>query len=144
MRLMPSSKVASFQDRAERLRRGRAAAPVLREICPSATRLELRLEFLCEERSGHADQVFVMYPSARAFFGFPCPYGDCDGIYDLRPAVEATLGESTLQSTGAIECAGVRPRLRGPRQACRLQLNFSITSVRNAKIFASRAGVDHA
>jgi len=144
MRLLPPSKVASFQDRSERLRRGRASAPKLRELFPGATRLDVRLEFLCEERSGHADQVFVLYPGARAFFGFPCPYGDCDGIYDLRPAVEATLGGSALQGAGTLECTGVRPRLRGPRQACGLRLNFRISSVGSAKIFAARAGIDRA
>jgi hypothetical protein len=120
-------RVSVFQDRAERLRKARATAPLLREVCPRATHIAVRLQF---QAPSHTDQSFVLYPGARAYFGFPCPYGDCDGIYDLSDAAQSILQGPALQATGTLDCGGVRSRHRIPRQTCRLQVNYIVTARR--------------
>jgi hypothetical protein len=86
------------------------------------------LQFRAEETPSHADQSFVLYPAARAYFGFPCPYGDCDGIYDLTAAVHSVLQGSMPQSVGALACHGSRSRNRLPGQPCGLQVNYKVTA----------------
>jgi len=130
MRLSPLKNPARPQDRAERLREGRAAAPTLREVFPGAARIAVHLQFLADEVPSHAEQSFVLYPAARAFFAFPCPYGDCDGIYDLSQAVESALKRSAPQTTGTLECSGARTRNRMPRQPCGLQVTYTVTADR--------------
>lgn len=124
-RIASPKSVSAFQDRAERLRKGRATAPPLREVCPGATHIAVLLKF---EAPPHADQSFVLYPGARAYFGFPCPYGDCDGIYDLSHAAQSILLGTALQATGTLECGGTRSRHRIPRQACGLQVNYMVNA----------------
>jgi len=119
--------VSVFQDRAERLRKGRATAALLREVCPRATHVAVLLKF---EAALHADQSFVPYPGARAYFGFPCPYGDCDGIYDLSHVTQSILLGTALQASGTLECGGVRSRHRIPRQPCGLRVNYSVNAQR--------------
>jgi hypothetical protein len=127
-RFAAQKSASGFQDRAERLRKGRAAAQLLREVAPTATHIAVRLQFLADEAPSHADQSFVLYPGARAYFGFPCPYGDCDGIYDLTQAAESTLQHSAVQATGTLECSGVRSRHRMARQPCGLHVSYTVTA----------------
>jgi len=126
-RLATQKSVSGFQDRAERLRKGRATAALLREVCPRATHIAVLLQF---DAPSHADQSFVLYPGARAYFGFPCPYGDCDGIYDLSHAAQSILLGTALQATGTLECGGVRSRHRIPRQTCGLQVSYIVNAQR--------------
>ncbi len=126
-RLATQKSVSVFQDRAERLRRGRATAALLREACPRATHIAVLLKFAAPP---HADQSFVLYPGARAYFGFPCPYGDCDGIYDLSHAAESILLGAALQATGTLECGGVRSHCRISRQPCGLRVNYIVNGQR--------------
>lgn len=123
---------SGFQDRAERLRSGRASAPLVRDVSKTAKFVAMRLQFLSDEGPSHADQSFVLYPSARAYFGFPCPFGDCDGIYDLSGAAESTLRQPAQPTTGTLECHGVRSRHRTPRQPCGLQVNYMVTAEHSA------------
>jgi len=118
---------SKFEDRAERLRRGRAAAPSLRELSPLTTHVVVRLQFRADETLTHADQSIVLYPGARAYFGFPCPYGDCDGIYDLTLAAQAAMTYLRSRPTETLECSGTRSRHRllGP---CGLQLSYTVTA----------------
>jgi hypothetical protein len=128
MRLASQKKLSGFQDRAERLRQGRAAAPPLRELSPGAAQIAVHLQFLSEGSPRHAEQSFVFYPAARAFFGFPCPYGDCNGIYDLSGAASSTLGNSQSPLTGTLECSGERSRYGMSRQLCGLQVSYTVTA----------------
>lgn len=120
--------MSGFQDRAARLRNGRTAALLLREVSPSATHLTVRLRFVADQGPAHADQSFVLYPGARAYFGFPCPYGDCDGIYDLTHPAESALQHTAAQATGTLECLGTRSRHRVPRQPCGLLVSYAVTA----------------
>ena len=94
---------------------------------PKATHIAVLLKF---EAPPHADQSFVLYPGARAYFGFPCPYGDCDGIYDLSHAAQSILLGTALQASGTLECSGVRSRHRIPRQTCGLQVSYIVNAQR--------------
>ena len=126
-RLATQKSVSVIQDRAERLRKGRAAAALLRDVCPRATHIAVRLKF---QAPPHTDQSFVLYPGARAYFGFPCPYGDCDGIYDLSHAAQSILEGTALQASGTLECDGLRSRHRIPRQPCGLQVSYIVNAQR--------------
>jgi len=112
---------------------GRAAAPPLRELSPHATHVIVRLQFRSDETLTHADQSIVLYPSARAYFGFPCPYGDCDGIYDLTRAAQLALTSWSPQPSGILECSGTRARHRllGP---CGLRLSYTVTAEHGANL----------
>lgn len=128
LRLASQKDAAAFQDRAERLRRGRAAAQPLREVSRGVMYVAVRLRFLADEGQSHADQSFVLYPAARAYFGFPCPFGDCNGIFDLTDAAESTLQHSPHPATGTLECSGTRSRHRAPGQPCGLRLSYTVTA----------------
>jgi hypothetical protein len=96
-------------------------------MSPLTTHVVVRLQFRSDETLMHADQSIVLYPGARAYFGFPCPYGDCDGIYDLTPAAQAAMMYVISPPTETLECNGTRSRHRllGP---CGLQLSYSVTA----------------
>lgn len=129
---------SGFQDRAARLRSGRIAAPLLRELSPSATHVTVRLQFLAQEGPAHADQCFVLYPGARAYFGFSCPYGDCDGIYDLTQAAQSALEHPTAHASGILECVGARSRHRTARQPCALQVSYTVTAENHQQAASQR------
>jgi hypothetical protein len=133
-RLATQKSVFGLQARAERVRKERATAPLIREVCPRAMQIAVRLQF---QPPSHADQSFVLYPGARAYFGFPCPYGDCDGVYDLSHAAQSIFQGPALQATGTLECVGLRSRHRIPRQPCGLQVSYVV----NAQPLPSTTGV---
>lgn len=110
------------QPRAEQLRRDRAAAQVLRSAFPKVQQLRLDMQFEGTGANIPAAQCHVLYPPARAFFGFPCPYSDCDGQFDLTAAVSAALADPSHQAQGVLECSGTRVGERSSRQPCKLQL----------------------
>ena len=132
LRTVAQKGVSGFEDRAERLRRGRATAPPLREMFPLAAHVAVRLQFHSNEAPSHADQSFELYPGARAYFGFPCPYGDCDGIYDLGAAARSALECSAAQATGTLECGGTRSRHRMPGQPCGLEVSYTVIAEHRA------------
>jgi len=117
---------SGLENRAERLRRERAAAPPLREMFLLAAQVAVRLQFRSEQTPSHADQAFVLYPGARAYFGFPCPYGDCDGIYDLAAAARSALEHSASRATGTLACRGTRSRHPPPGQPCGLEVSYTV------------------
>ena len=76
---LSSSPEASRQERADRLRRERAAARALRVAYPALQQLRLELTFESTSANTPVPQSHILHPAARAFFEFPCPYADCDG-----------------------------------------------------------------
>lgn len=126
------NEASALKARAERLRCGRAAAPVLRELSASVAFLELRLRFLPDDACLHADQSIVLYPAATAYFGFPCPYGDCDGIYDLTEVARSALRCPIPKVSGTLTCEGSRSRHRIPGRACGLEVRYTVTVERTA------------
>lgn len=129
MRLTPLSSAAARQERADRLRRDRAAAQALRSAFPSVQQLRLDMQFEGTAAANTpAPQSHVLYPPARAFFTFPCPYADCDGQFDLSAAVNAALADRAHRVEGLLECSGTRVGDRASRQPCLLRLLHKITA----------------
>lgn len=128
MRLTPLRAPATRQERADRLRRDRAAALALRAAFPEVSQLRLDLQFEGNAATTPASQVHVLHPPARAFFTFPCPYADCDGQFDLTEAVSAALADASHQTTGLLECSGLRARDHASKQPCQLRLVYVIAA----------------
>jgi hypothetical protein len=126
MRFAPSA--ATRQERMDQLRRDRATAPVLRAAFPTVQQLRIELKFEGPNSSVPTPQSHVLYPSARAFFEYPCPYSDCDGQFDLAGAVKAALADRAHRAGGLLECHGSRGHERTSRRPCQLQLVYEVTA----------------
>lgn len=129
MRLSSSSPATVRQERAERLRRDRAATQTLREAFPAAQQLRLELQFEAETANVPAAQSHVLHPPARAFFTFPCPHADCDGQFDLTAVVNALLTSQTSGAEGVLKCSGERLDRRASRVPCELHLHYTCSVV---------------
>ena len=128
MPLPSRKKTSGFAEREERLRKGRSEARTLRDASPSVALVNVHLQFLPATAPLHAAQSFVLYPGARAYFAYPCPYGDCDGVYDLGAEAGLTLAREKARVTGTVECRGVRSRGGLQRQPCGLCVTYTITA----------------
>ena len=128
MRLAPLSHTASLQERAERLRRDRAAAMAVRVAFPTVRHLRLELQFESQTANTPVPQSHVLHPPARAFFEFPCPYADCNGQFDLTNAVNAAMENASHQTRGSLECSGIRAWRHASKQPCQLHLRYVITA----------------
>jgi len=71
--------------------------------------------------------MHMLYPPARAFFEYRCPYSDCDGQFDLDGAVRAAVADATHRVQGVLECQGSRGQEHISRRACLLQLVYEVT-----------------
>lgn len=133
MRFPSRKKEVQVRDRTELMRKRRADAGVLRELSPETARLTVHLSFLPAATPPHAAQSFTLYPAARAFFEYPCPNGDCPGIYDLDAHAKRALAEDRKRVTGTIECGGTRSRAGLLQQPCGLRVSYSISIERAPK-----------
>jgi hypothetical protein len=130
MRFPSRNKVPTARDRADLMRKRRADSATLRDASPGTALVNVHLNFLPLAAPPHAAQSFVLYPAARAFFEYPCPYGDCDGIYDFSADAKRALGYEKKCITGTVECSGVRSRDGGQKQPCGLRVSYSISAER--------------
>ena len=126
MRFAPSA--ATRQERMDQLRRDRATASVLRTAFPAVQQLRIELKFVGPGSVVPTPQSHVLYPPARAFFEYPCPYSDCDGQFDLAGAVKAALASAAHRVEGVLACHGSRPHEHTSRQPCQLQLVYEVTA----------------
>jgi hypothetical protein len=126
MRFAPPA--AMRQERMDQFRRDRATAPVLRATFPTVEQLRVELKFEAPGPSTPTSQSHVLYPPARAFFEYPCPYWDCDGQFDLGGAVRAAVADATHRAEGVLECQGSRIGDRGSRHSCLLRLLYEVTA----------------
>jgi hypothetical protein len=126
MRLATSA--ATRQDRTDQLRRDRSTAPVLRAAFPTVQQLRIELKFEGPGSSVPTPQSHVLYPPARAYFQYPCPYSDCDGQFDLAGAVKAALAAKAHHAEGVLECRGSRGHERSSSRPCQLQLVYEVTA----------------
>jgi hypothetical protein len=131
VKLPPLSAAAARQERADRLRRDRASAQALRSAFPTVQQLRLEMQFEGAAINTPTPQAHVLYPPARAFFAFPCPYADCDGQFDLTAAVNAALVDRSHRAEGVLQCSGERLVGGASRQPCQLRLRHSITATYN-------------
>jgi hypothetical protein len=126
MRLAKSNPEAAGQDRADRLRRDRSAAQVLRTAHPTVQQIGLELKFEGTGRLTPASQSHMLHPPARAFFEFPCPYADCGGSFNLTEAVNSVLTGASSHAEGMLGCAGSRPHTYATKQPCGLRLIYTV------------------
>jgi hypothetical protein len=132
MRYSSNKKSTSSADRKEELRRreelrqARAAAPTLREACPAAAFVRVELAFQTDSGPDHAPQAFSVYPPAKAHFVYACPFGDCDGVYDLNGIAFGTLQAGRHKTRGRLTCTGTRSREGKPASPCELAATYSI------------------
>jgi hypothetical protein len=126
MKFAPSG--ATRQARMDQSRRDRATAQVLRAAFPALQHLRIELRFQGPDPNAPTAQSHVLYPPARAFFEYRCPYSDCDGQFDLDGAVRAALADATQRVHGTLECRGSRGRDPASRRPCLLQLMYEITA----------------
>jgi hypothetical protein len=126
MRLAKANPEVGAQDRADRLRRIRSAAQVLRIAFPTVQHIHLGLKFESVGRLTPASQSHQLHPPARAFFEFPCPYADCGGSFDLSAAVNVALADLARHSEGVLNCEGLRPLSYATRQLCGLRLIYTV------------------
>lgn len=110
------------------MRRARLETRPLREVSPGATLVTVDLSFDPAAEQAHAEQRFALYPAARAFFLYPCPFGDCDGIFDLSAIAGRTLERTKPRIAGSLECTGARPRAHQERQQCGLRAKYVISA----------------
>ena len=119
---------ATRQGRIDQSRRERAAAQVLRTAFPALQHLRIELSFCAATSSAPTPQSHVLYPPARAFFEYRCPYSDCDGQFDLADAVKAALASAAHRAQGVLKCGGSRGRDLPTRRPCLLQLSYEVTA----------------
>lgn len=128
MRFAHANQAATRQGRADQMRRDRSAAQVVRAAFPSVHEIRIELKFEGPFSNMPASQRHMLYPAARAFFGYPCPFSDCDGHIDLGDAVKAALADKSNVSTGVLECHGSRARDHASKQPCGLQIVYEVTT----------------
>jgi hypothetical protein len=128
MKLAELSTAAARQERADRLRRDRAAALALRTAFPAVQQLHLELKFQGTSENTPAAQSHILHPPARAYFTYPCPYADCNGQFDLAEAVRAAMVGPPYRAEGVLECSGVRARDHSSKQPCLLRLVYTVAA----------------
>jgi hypothetical protein len=130
--MRPNRKPPTPLDRRDELRKARAIAPTLREACPDAACVRIELAFESVSQLAHAPQIFSIYPPAKAHFVYACPFGDCDGVYDLNEIALGTLRAGKRKTRGSLACAGHRSRNGKAGSLCELPAVYSIT-IRHAE-----------
>jgi hypothetical protein len=126
-RVDPPSSEACRAVRRESMRRRRAAAATLRSLYPEVRSIRLELRF--ESASGWtpADLTHALYPSAPAYFHFECPFGDCDGAFDIETLVAAAVAAGDAAVSGHQSCAGSRAAPAQQRRPCGLVAHHRVT-----------------
>jgi hypothetical protein len=120
-------KVAAFAKRDELLKQ-RAAAETLRAVCPDAALLSVELVFQAESPTTHAPQRHALYPPAKAHFVYPCPYGDCDGTFNLQEVALGLLARKGKRTSGSLKCLGSRSREGATAVPCVLEVSYVIVA----------------
>jgi hypothetical protein len=125
--------------RRDQMLRERMQTPALRQVFPEVGHLRIELSFDDVIAHRPSPQQHTLFPAAAAFFRFVCPCTDCDGDFDLKPAVTALLKNATwrkhdsITASGKLSCDGVRIRDRGTEhKACSIQLNFKLIATPSA------------
>jgi hypothetical protein len=121
-----SRKKAAPPDRRDELLKRRAASAKLCAVCPDVAQLRVALEFEAQAVLPHASQSYALFPAAKAYFVYPCPFGDCDGTYDLQSVVVGTLDRHGKSSAGSLKCSGKRIRDGVAGAACELEVSYSV------------------
>lgn len=134
MKLAARKPVNHGEQRRIRLLSERARAASLREAFPHVAAIRIELRFDDRSENLPSPQLHTLYPAARAFFRFACPCAECDGDFDLAPAVHALLDDANraaagadLSARGRLSCQGIRARDRASGRPCPLELSYRLT-----------------
>jgi hypothetical protein len=100
---------------------------MLRAAFPAVEQLRIELKFAGPGLSAPTPQSHLLYPPARAFFEYPCPYSDCTGQFNLAGAVTAAMANPTHQTEGVLECDGSRGGNQSSRP-CLLRVVYKVTA----------------
>lgn len=138
MRLVSRSNQSSLENRREQARRKRASADTLGSAFPAVERVRVDLTFRDATEYPPVSQTHEMYPPAPAYFEFACPYGDCDGSFDLNRAAASLLAASTPKVDGTMQCSGSRTGAGLTRQPCGLQATYRIVANYEARARSTR------
>lgn len=136
MRLVARSGQSFVEQRREQSRRKRAAAETLGSTFPAVEKLRIGLSFLVATGQAPAVQSHSLYPPAPAYFEFACPYGNCDGGFDLNDAALQLVTHSTPRAEGTLQCSGSRTGTS--RQPCGLFVHYRITAQYETKAGSTR------
>lgn len=113
--------------RRDEQRQARLDAPTLRALLPAAAQVSVELTFEVDAQLAHAPFTSTVFPPARAHFVYGCPFGDCDGTYDLDAEIFGMLRAGVCLATGEQHCCGHRARRHGLGPRCGLGLTYAIT-----------------
>ena len=127
MRFAPVA--VSRRERMDQSRQDRDAARPLRAAFPTVQRLRIALKFAGPGPSVPTAQSHLLYPPARAFFEYPCPYSDCSGQFDLADAVNVAMSSATHQAEGVLECGGSRGSDQGAKRPCSLRVAYEVSAL---------------
>lgn len=128
MRFVSRSTRSLLEQSREQLLRRRAAAGTLGNAFPDVEQIRVELRFAASASSVPAAQRHALYPPAPAYFEFACPFGDCDGAFDLNGVASPLLMNSNPQANGTIQCSGSRTCSGMTRQPCNLRADYWITA----------------
>jgi hypothetical protein len=128
MRFVSRTTRSLLEQSKEQLLRRRAAAGTLGASFPNVEQIRVELCFAASESTAPAAQRHALYPPAPAYFEFACPFGDCDGSFDLNGVAAPLLKKAKSQADGTIQCSGSRTRSGMPRQPCSLRADYLITA----------------
>ncbi len=126
MRLSRGKKKTAKPGKDGELERSRAIAPTLEAVYPNARLVRVQLDFICESLPHHAQQAFLLHPPAKAHFAYPCPFGDCTGIYNLQESIARMLTAAVTNDAGSLTCTGLRARQGVPGQPCEQVMNYTV------------------
>ena len=128
MRIVSRTTRSLLEQKRERSLRNRLAAGTLAKAYPDAEQVRIQLRFLPTTGSVPAAQTHALYPSAPAYFEFACPFGDCDGSFDLNAIALPLLAKSGAQVSGSLHCPGTRTGSAMTRQPCKLRADYWIAA----------------
>lgn len=128
MRIVSRTTRSLLEQQREKSLQKRTAAGTLAKAFPRVNEIRLQLRFVAASGVGPAAQTHALYPSAPAYFEFSCPYGDCDGSFDLNAVALPMLRKSESQAEGSLKCPGTRTAGGMTRQPCRLHADFWINA----------------
>lgn len=128
MRIVSRTTRSLLDKKREQSLRRRAAAGTLAKSNASVEQVRVLLQFSAGTQPSPADQVHDLYPSAPAFFEFACPYGDCDGSFDLKAVAQPMLRKSQTHGEGRLHCNGTRAAAAQTREPCDLRADFWINA----------------
>ncbi|MGH8131369.1 MAG: hypothetical protein ACRES3_11000 [Steroidobacteraceae bacterium] len=128
MRIVSRTTRSLLEQKREKSLQKRAKAGALSKAFPNVEQVHVQLRFIATANPMPAAQVHALYPSAHAYFEFPCPYGDCDGSFDLNGVALPLLGNSAPQAEGTLQCSGSRTAGGMTRQPCKLRADYWISA----------------